>query len=320
MRPPRCRPFVPDLAVWSVANGSPRRIPLESPKLEADLEAWIEKDPTLVARGLTIVGRQFQTEAGPIDLLAIDPQGAWVVVEIKRDAIRRDAIAQAIDYASCIDRVDSARLAAAAQRAGASPGSPRERDVRIILVGTSRDPGMERMVEYMAEKFDFPIRIVTFSHIRDGDGQYLLREITEADVLPHGKGGPASPRPRLSIDDARKVAETNGVLPIVDAFLDAAKEIGLSPQPYSKSIMIAPPWNRNRMVFTVSTERWREGRGRVYLSPDTLVEFASVDPDDAERVATTDGWRYVTAAEAVAVASDLSRLLVGRLRANSPPP
>lgn len=51
---------------------------------ERDLEEWIERDPALLERGLVIVGRQIWLEwraAGPA---ALDPQGRWVLIEIKR--------------------------------------------------------------------------------------------------------------------------------------------------------------------------------------------------------------------------------------------
>lgn len=41
-----------------------------------------------------------QTRSGPIDLLGIDSSGNTVIVELKRDELPRECLAQAIDYAS----------------------------------------------------------------------------------------------------------------------------------------------------------------------------------------------------------------------------
>jgi len=49
-----------------------------------------------------VVGRHSDLEGGRLDVLAIDPQGRWTISEIKRGALRRATIAQALDDASCI--------------------------------------------------------------------------------------------------------------------------------------------------------------------------------------------------------------------------
>jgi RecB family endonuclease NucS len=66
--------------------------------------------PAYWRKGLTIVGRQFMTAAGPLDLLARDPQGRWVVIEIKRGVLRRETVAQALDYAACLAAFPSDEL------------------------------------------------------------------------------------------------------------------------------------------------------------------------------------------------------------------
>lgn len=304
-----------DLAVWRVRDRKPVRVQLVAPELEAHLEDWIEKDPSLIGGGMTIVARQFPTPAGPIDLLALDPQGTWVIIEIKRNAVRRETIAQALDYASCIATMDVAGLTEAAKRAGSTVTSAgAERELRVVLVGTSRDPGLERIVDFMAERFDFPISVVTFSYMREGDAEYLMREIIEADTVTRPTTPRHGARAQTSLEEVRKVAEHNGVLPIVDAFVKAAVDSNLLPQPYAKSVMMAPPWNRNRMVFTVSAERWKDGKGRVALWAEPFVEFANVGVEDARRIIGTDGWHYVTADEANRIAREITQLLKGRIR------
>jgi RecB family endonuclease NucS len=48
-----------------------------------------------------LIGRQQDTGfGGRIDLLAIAPDGALVLIEIKRDRTPREVVAQALDYAS----------------------------------------------------------------------------------------------------------------------------------------------------------------------------------------------------------------------------
>src|SRR5947208_10392508 len=69
---------------------------------ELDLESWLESDPSIIRPGLKIIGRQVLTRSGPLDLLAIDRTGSVVVIELKRDRLPREALAQGIDYAADI--------------------------------------------------------------------------------------------------------------------------------------------------------------------------------------------------------------------------
>jgi Holliday junction resolvase-like predicted endonuclease len=120
------------------------------------LESWIEHDPGLVQAGLVIVGRRVHTDAGRIDLLALDVQDRWVVIEIKRGSVRRDTLAQVIDYASVIAALPSGELRDIADRYLQGWGrtlacilDEREaedsldvggRQVLLVVVGTAREP------------------------------------------------------------------------------------------------------------------------------------------------------------------------------------
>lgn len=48
-----------------------------------------------------VVVRQLRLDSGKLDLPCLDAQGGLQVVEIKRGALYRDTIAQAVDYAAC---------------------------------------------------------------------------------------------------------------------------------------------------------------------------------------------------------------------------
>ena len=77
------------LAAWSsdAQNGEsdaqPRRLGLSQIGLERHLEDWIVKDLTLIGEGYALVGRQVSIDDGRLDLLAIDSQDRWIVIEIK---------------------------------------------------------------------------------------------------------------------------------------------------------------------------------------------------------------------------------------------
>ena len=88
----------------------PRRVSRGGVGLERRLGDWIARDASLLADGLTIVGGQVHLDGGFLDVLAIDWRDRWVVIEVKRGRLYRDALAQALDYASSIARIGAADL------------------------------------------------------------------------------------------------------------------------------------------------------------------------------------------------------------------
>jgi len=82
-----------------------RRDPEVARRLEARLEDWLEANPAaLDALGppLSVEARQVYCRGheGTIDLVCRrrDRRDAWVVIELKADEVRRDAIAQVLGY------------------------------------------------------------------------------------------------------------------------------------------------------------------------------------------------------------------------------
>lgn len=66
---------------------------------EKYLQAWIASHITDVfGEGWTLVSREYQTGAGPVDLLVQDPDGVPVAVEVKRTAVGRAVVDQIRRY------------------------------------------------------------------------------------------------------------------------------------------------------------------------------------------------------------------------------
>ena len=79
--------------------------------LESRVERWIERDISLLAPNLLIIGRQVATDFGGfIDLLCMDTEGELVIVELKRDKTPREITAQALDYASWVKDLSAERI------------------------------------------------------------------------------------------------------------------------------------------------------------------------------------------------------------------
>jgi hypothetical protein len=73
-------------------------------RLEEDLQKTLRENISQLELGLMIEdgGKEYQVEAGFIDILARDKSGQWVVIELKAGDARPDAVAQILSYMSCI--------------------------------------------------------------------------------------------------------------------------------------------------------------------------------------------------------------------------
>ena len=98
------------LKIWAVEDQHGAKItPLETAGQTASeglLENILTRNPDMLEEGLELVGRQTETAGGTLDLLGVDRDGRLVVFELKRGTLNRDAVAQIIDYASCLDAMD----------------------------------------------------------------------------------------------------------------------------------------------------------------------------------------------------------------------
>lgn len=74
--------------------------PHEAFSSEKQFEDALVSNPSILVDGLWLVGRQIQTDAGRIDLLGVDAEGALLVFELKLGQLSRGAVSQAIEYAA----------------------------------------------------------------------------------------------------------------------------------------------------------------------------------------------------------------------------
>jgi Holliday junction resolvase-like predicted endonuclease len=321
------------IGVWLIKDEGPRRLAPGDVALEKHLEDWIERDPTLLEEGLTIVGRQVSTDGGRLDLLAVDPQGRWVVIEIKAGSVRRETIAQALDYASCIatipkaDLVENAKAYLSVRASDEDRSRPvgflnriraeledddAGREVRIFVVGTGRDRGLERMVNYLSERGEIEIGVVSFEVFTTDLGEQLLtRELTEADSEASSQRISGAVN-RLGVEGALEQAQQNGIGEPFRLIYDAAVGAGLYARPFKRSIMYTPPTNKSRYLVTLWTKPLPDGRLNGWVSTEAFTEFFGID---SQRVVTELGGlgRLAIAPEAAPrFAEGLRRLLEGR--------
>ena len=176
-------------ALWRVG---PHPEPLAEAALAKEqlLEDMIVYAPQLLSDEWMIIGRQEDTGfGGRVDLLALAPDGSLIVIELKRERTPREVVAQAIDYASWVEKLRAEDIAAIYGRF--SPGKnlaedfqlrfglPLEEDAlnqnhQIIIVAASLDDSTERIVDYLSKR-DIAINVLCFQVFVSGAEQVLSR-------------------------------------------------------------------------------------------------------------------------------------------------
>ena len=166
---------------------------------EWSFEDTLVKNPNLLMPGLTLVGRQTPTEGGPLDLLGVDSDGKLAVFELKRGALSREAVAQVIDYASDLGRMELGALAEHISERSGEYGITKIDDFeewynqqfpgqglatlkrpRMFLVGLGADDTTERMVGFLANNSNMDISLLTF-HGFVHNGKTLLAKQVQVE-------------------------------------------------------------------------------------------------------------------------------------------
>ncbi len=315
------------VGLWKIGADGPSRLAPASLDLEQRLEEWIERDPSLLEPGLTILARQMRLDAGLLDLLALDPQGRWVVIEIKRATLRRDTIAQGLDYAACIATMPAGELSAKVNAYLTTTANPHvtletllnertgedtagdARDVFVYVVGTGRDAGLERVVNFLNSN-SVNVRAFTFEVFAVGNDSVLVRELTDGESLPTA----ASPAFTSNLDGILSQAELS-MAPVLRNLVELAQRHGLVARRWKNCVMLAPARHRGRALITVWPAPQPDGRVKIYLSPETFVQFFPVTEEQVRTALGQNGGgsRLLDADAIATIAAGLPKLL-----ANSP--
>lgn len=176
-------------ALWKVGS-PPQQLTEAVLGREQQLEDMIVAAPRMLSDEWMLIGRQEDTGfGGRIDLLAIAPDGSLVLIELKRDRTPRDVVAQALDYASWVEKLHASEIAAIYDRF--APGRSLAEDFsqrfgqtldedglnqnhQVIIVAASLDDSTERIVAYLSER-DIPINVLCFQIFTNGTEQLLSR-------------------------------------------------------------------------------------------------------------------------------------------------
>ncbi len=175
-------------ALWTVST-TPASLPEARLPSERKLEDMIVAAPRILSDEWMLIGRQESTMTGRLDLLAIAPDGALVLIELKREKTPRDVVAQALDYACWVENLETDDIAAIYDRFApdrdlaadflARFGQPLDEETlndshQIVIVATHLDESSERIVQYLGDK-GIAINVLCFQVFEHGEQQLLSR-------------------------------------------------------------------------------------------------------------------------------------------------
>lgn len=223
-----------EVQLWKIEPGD--RLAEVTPgklNLEARIEAWLEKDITILDPGLLVIGRQVRTDhAGKIDLLCIEATGDLVVVELKRDCTPREITAQALDYGSWVQELLPERITSIAeahlgegkfeeafrQRFESDLPETLNESHRLLIVGSEIDPASERIIRYLSDTYGVNINAATFQYFQENEGRELLARVfllKPAQVEHQSRTKGQSKRRMVLTDETLDAqAEEHGVTPL----------------------------------------------------------------------------------------------------------
>ena len=298
------------LAIWQMSNDTLARLDEVGLEVERRLEDWIAAAPELLQEGLVIVGRQVQLDSGPLDLLALDPQGRWVVIEIKRGALDRKSVAQVIDYAACLAETSAEELRAKIEpyltstdmdldellreRGVSDAIDPDQRQVLLLIAGAGKADGLERVVRFLGGQHNMPIRIVSFNVFGLEKGSMLLaREVTD-----HDSAGDPFPlrRPGLTVDSVLALARKHGTDTTLRRAVEFAKSCNLHIRPWKTSLMFTPSTNKSRMLFTLWAKPEKGGL-KAYIGIEPFTEFFALTRTEVQKRLGSGGWQTLKPAD-----------------------
>ncbi|MBE0661396.1 MAG: DUF91 domain-containing protein [Bacteroidales bacterium] len=182
-----------EIKTWEIVDGNLTQINTtlaENQRREKeDLEQWIKTNPQIIGEDIQIIGEQVQTKSGYLDFLGIDNSGNTVIIELKRNKLPREAIAQAIDYASDVATWNIDKLSEICQsnmKQGLEDYLSEKFDEfnieevvinnsqRLLLVGFGIEEATNRMIEWLSNNFNLSINAVMLNYSKTSSGNEIL--------------------------------------------------------------------------------------------------------------------------------------------------
>lgn len=196
-----------EIKTWEIIDGKLEAVNsslAENGRKETEhLEEWIRTKTDILGNDIIIIGQQVYTKSGFLDFLGIDNNGNLVIVELKRDKLAREVLAQAIDYASDLATWDIDKIS---ETCMSYTGKNLEdhltanftnieideitinQSQRLLLVGFSIEERLSRMIEWLSNNFDMAINAIVLNYVKTSSGSELLsRTVTIPEEIAKEK-------------------------------------------------------------------------------------------------------------------------------------
>ncbi len=235
-----------EVRMWEILGGEDlREVKRTKLDLESRIEAWLEKDISIVSDDLLVIGRQVQTDfGGIIDLLCLDSQGDVTIVELKRDKTPREITAQTLDYASWVKDLSNEKITeianaylserdpldeAFARKFGTELPEIVNGHHMMLIVASEIDGSSERIVRYLSDTYGVGINVATFGYFKNADGKEFLTRIflidpDQVEIKIDDPPGPKRKRP-LTHEKLRELAHHNEVGDIYTTLVEGLRPI-----------------------------------------------------------------------------------------------
>ncbi len=170
--------------------------PFQAEHEEAVLEDWLESNShgIIEDQKVLIIGRQVSTNLGGfVDLVGLDREGNVIVIELKRNRTPRDTLAQALEYASFLERLDAAQLETILRsylndealsiaeyhreyfELGPDEAIAFNKEQRIVIVGQKITPEIRQTSSFLRSK-GIRVTCIEFTFFQTSDGTRLLSQ------------------------------------------------------------------------------------------------------------------------------------------------
>lgn len=198
-----------EIKLWQLTDDKVVQVNKERLDYEIRLEKWIIEDISIISSNLVIIGTQVQTAYNKkIDILAMNPNGDLVIIELKRDKTYREVVAQGLDYATWVKDLDYDDLNSILQRHNSKDYSEIadlyteafdkdaeeidfNSDHKILIVGSEIDDSTRRIIEYLSnEPYSVNINALNFNYFKDETGkEYIAQSFVtpEENIIEESK-------------------------------------------------------------------------------------------------------------------------------------